>query len=163
MSAVFQPVEQRPPPVKISGPVAWLRANLFADWKSTLTTVVLIALAVAYLPGLFDWAIVKAITEPNAELCQKARGSGACWGVVVEKYRLIIFGRYPFEQQWRPEIATVMLVALLVVSCIRFFWKPWLAALWVAVLAAFFTLMYGGVAGLEVVSLARASEIVARM
>ena len=51
---------------------------------------------------------------------------GACWGAIAEKYRLVIFGRYPFEQQWRPEVATIALVALLVVSCVRTFWKPWL-------------------------------------
>jgi general L-amino acid transport system permease protein len=68
--------------------------------------------------------------------------------VVVEKFRLIIFGRYPFDQQWRPELATLMLVALLVLSCIRTFWKPWLVALWIVVVAAFFVLMGGGVLGL---------------
>jgi general L-amino acid transport system permease protein len=31
---------------------------------------------------------------------------------VAEKYRLIIFGRYPFEEQWRPLIATLLLVTL---------------------------------------------------
>jgi general L-amino acid transport system permease protein len=46
--------------------------------------------------------------------------------VVAEKYRLIIFGRYPFEQQWRPLVATVLMVALLVASCMRRFWRPWL-------------------------------------
>jgi len=136
----------------VAGPIAWIRSNLFADWKSGLTTIILIALAVRYLPGLLDWAIVKAITQPNAEICQQARGEGACWGVVAEKYRLVIFGRYPFEQQWRPLVATILLVALLVVSCIRTFWKPWLGLLWVAVLAVFFGLMYGGVAGLDVVT-----------
>ena len=40
-------------------------------------------------------------------------------------------------------------VALLVASCIRTFWKPWLAVLWIAVLALFFALMGGGVFGLQ--------------
>jgi general L-amino acid transport system permease protein len=37
-------------------------------------------------------------------------------------------------------------------SCVRVFWKPWLGALWLLVLAAFFSLMYGGVMGLTVVT-----------
>jgi general L-amino acid transport system permease protein len=74
---------------------------------------------------------------------------GACWGVITEKWRLIIFGRYPFDEQWRPEVATLAMVALLVASCVRTFWKPWLVLLWVAVLALFFALMGGGVFGLE--------------
>jgi general L-amino acid transport system permease protein len=36
-----------------------------------------------------------------------------------------------------------------VTSCIRAFWRPWLAGAWIAVLIAFFALMYGGVAGLS--------------
>jgi general L-amino acid transport system permease protein len=152
MSAVFEPIAPRTAPIRQSGAVAWLRDNLFADWKSALTSVVLIGIALAYLPRLADWAIFQAILQPNAEICQQARGTGACWGVIAEKYRLIIFGRYPYEEQWRPEIATGLLVGLLMASCVRVFWKPWLGLLWVAVLVAFFGLMYGGVAGLSVVT-----------
>ncbi len=150
MSAVFQPIAARPAPVKTEGLVPWIKRNLFANWQSTVTTVALVALFVYWLPGLADWALFKAVFERDAGVCQEARGSGACWGVIAEKYRLIIFGYYPFEQQWRPEIATLLLVGLLVASCIRTFWRPWLAALWVVVLVAFFWLMYGGF-GLPVV------------
>jgi general L-amino acid transport system permease protein len=152
MSAVFQPIAARTAPIPQAGIVHWLRTNLFADWRSSLTTVVLIGLALAYLPALVDWAIVQAVLQPDAEICQKARGTGACWGAIVEKYRLIIFGRYPYEEQWRPQIATGLLVGLLMASCVRMFWKPWLGVLWAIVLAAFFALMYGGVLGLSVVT-----------
>jgi general L-amino acid transport system permease protein len=152
MSAVFQPIPPRTPPIKQAGVVHWVRTNLFADWKSALTTVVMIALALYFLPRLADWAIFQAVFQPNAEICQQARGTGACWGVIVEKYRLIIFGRYPYEEQWRPEIATGLLVGLLMASCVRMFWKPWLVVLWVGVLAAFFVLMHGGVFGLSEVT-----------
>jgi general L-amino acid transport system permease protein len=68
--------------------------------------------------------------------------------VIAEKYRVIFFGRYPYEEQWRPLIATILLTGLLVASCVRAFWKAWLPLLWVVVLAAFFALMYGKVMGL---------------
>mgnify|MGYP002377148553 CR=1 FL=1 len=152
MSAVFHPVEARPAPVQQSGFVYWARTNLFADWKSALATVFMLALALYWLPGLIDWALLRAGFRPDAEACQQARGIGACWGVITEKHRLIIFGRYPFEEQWRPQLATGLLVGLLIVSCVRTFWKPWLLALWVGVVSAFFALMYGGVGGLSVVT-----------
>jgi general L-amino acid transport system permease protein len=158
MSAdTFQPIAPRPAPVRTEGLVPWLRANLFGDWMSAVTTVVLAALFLYALPGLANWLVLKAVWVTNADTCQAARGTGACWGVVVEKFRIIIFGRYPFEQQWRPEIATLAMVALLVVSCIRTFWKPWLVLLWVAVMLLFFGLMAGGrflgiETGLEAVS-----------
>jgi general L-amino acid transport system permease protein len=155
MSAVFQPIPARQPPVRQAGLTHWLRVNLFADWKSALTTVVVIALALWYLPQLANWAIFQAIFQTNAEVCQQARGTGACWGVIVEKYRLIIFGRYPFEEQWRPELATGLLVGLLMASCVRMFWRPWLVLLWLVVLAVFFVLMHGGVLGLSGVGAGR--------
>jgi len=152
MSAVFEPIKPRPAPVKTEGLVPWIRANLFGDWRSSATTIAIVALAVYVLPGLVNWAVLNAVLAPNAETCQAARGTGACWGVIVEKFRLIIFGRYPYEQQWRPEVATILLVALLILSCIRTFWKPWLVVLWIAVVPAFFVLMGGGVLGLEAVT-----------
>jgi general L-amino acid transport system permease protein len=148
MSATFTPIEARPAPVNTAGLGPWVRRNLFGNLPSSIVTLALLALVAWLLPQLINWAIVKAVFAPDAEQCQAARGIGACWGVITEKYRLIIFGRYPFEQQWRPEIATIALVALVIASCMRVCWKPWLALLWVAVLALFFTLMKGGVLGL---------------
>jgi general L-amino acid transport system permease protein len=149
VSAVFQPIAARPAPVKTEGFVPWIKRNLFSTWRNALTTVFLVALFLYWLPGLIDWGLFSAVFNRNAEACQAARGAGACWGVVAEKYRVIIFGRYPLDEQWRPEVATLLLVGLLVISCVRTFWKSWLAALWVVVLIAFFVLMYGNVLGLE--------------
>lgn len=148
MTSTFVSIEPRPAPVNTEGLVPWIRRNLFGDLPSAVVTVLLLVLAAWLLPKLVSWAILKAVVVANADQCQAARGTGACWGVITEKYRLIIFGRYPFDQQWRPEVATLALVALLVASCMRSFWKPWLVLLWVAVLALCFVLMRGGVMGL---------------
>ena len=152
MATVFQPIAPRRAPVRHGGAGPWLRRNLFADWKSAVATVLLAALALAWLPGIVQWALLRAVFAPDLDACQAARGVGACWGVVVEKFRLIVFGRYPFAEQWRPELATALLLALLVVSCIRRFWKPWLVPLWIGVVAAFFVLMGGGRFGLSPVT-----------
>ncbi|WP_088280323.1 amino acid ABC transporter permease [Ideonella sp. A 288] len=147
--STFQPIAPRPAPIRTEGLVPWVRHNLFGNLPSAVVTLALLALALWVLPGLVNWGITKAVFAANADQCQAARGIGACWGVVNEKFRIIIFGRYPFDQQWRPEVATIALVALLVASCVRSFWKPWLVLLWVAVLALFFVLMKGGVMGLS--------------
>jgi general L-amino acid transport system permease protein len=144
---IFQPIAARPAPVNTSGLVAWTKANLFNDWKTSLSTLIVGGLLLWYIPQLLNWAFLKAYWLPNADAC-RADGIGACWGVIAEKYRLIIFGRYPFEEQWRPLVATTLLLALLVCSCMRAFWKSWLVVLWIAVLAGFFGLMYGGLPGL---------------
>ncbi len=144
----FQPITARPAPVRTEGLGPWLKRNLFSNLPSTLTTVLLLGLAGWYLPQLLNWALFKAVVAPSYEQCQAVRGTGACWGVVTEKYRLIIFGRYPFDEQWRPLVATIAMVSVLVASCVRPFWKPWLGLLWVAMLTLFFVLMFGGFGGL---------------
>jgi general L-amino acid transport system permease protein len=92
--------------------------------------------------------VFNAVVAPDNAACRAAHEHGACWGVVAEKGRLILFGRYPYEEQWRPLAACAILIALLVASCLRPFWKAWLAPLWVLVLALCFVLMRGGVFGL---------------
>ena len=148
MSAqTFQPIDPRPAPVKTEGIVAWIRINLFGDWITGLMTVVIGAILLATIPQLLSWALFRASWIPDFDAC-RVEGVGACWGVVAEKYRIILFGRYPFEEQWRPLIATGLMLGLLIASCMRAFWKSWLVILWVAVLAAFFLLMYGNTMGL---------------
>jgi general L-amino acid transport system permease protein len=144
----FKPIAPRPAPNQSAGLVAWARINLFRDWGTTLLTL-LIGGALLYLvPQLLSWAIFRASWVPNFEAC-RVDGVGACWGVVAEKYRIILFGRYPFEEQWRPLVATILMLGLLAASCTRAFWHSWLLIVWVVVLSLFFALMYGNVLGLS--------------
>ena len=147
-SQTFVPIAPRPAPNNAVGPVAWVRANLLNDWRTTLSTLIIGGILAWYLPQLISWGVFRATWNPSVEAC-RSEGAGACWGVIAEKYRLIILGRYPFEEHWRPVVATLLMLALLVVSCMRSFWKPRLAVLWVLVLTAFFVLMYGNVFGMS--------------
>ena len=128
--------------------LAWLRGNLFADWKTATAPSSSARCCSGWCRSFSTGRVVQAVWAPDLKACRAVEGEGACWGVITEKYRVIIFGRYPFEQQWRPLVATLLMLAMLVASCTRPFWKPWLAALWVVVLAAFMVLMYGNVLGL---------------
>jgi len=154
-AAVFAPIESRPPPVATRGVVGWIRRNFFDGWVNTLATLITIAILLWLVPPLFGWSVWHAVVAPDNAACRAAHGVGACWGVVTEKGRLILFGRYPFEEQWRPLAACALMIALLVASCLRPFWKPWLAPLWVVVLAVCFMLMRGGVFGLTPVETSR--------
>ena len=145
---IFQSLPSRPAPTRQDGLLGWLRANLFGDLRTSLATVLIGGLLLWLLPQFLQWALFNAVWRPNFDAC-RVDGVGACWGVVAEKYRLIILGRYPFDEQWRPLVATLLMLSLLVASCVRFCWKPWLVLLWAGVLALFFTLMYGNVLGLS--------------
>lgn len=153
--AAFRPIAPRPPPVSQHGPWQRVRRHLFDGWLSTLLTLAVLALALAVLPRLFDWGVLNAVARSDNAACRAAHPGGACWGVVAEKGRLILFGRFPYEEQWRALLASVLLVAMLAASCLRAFWKPWLVGAWAAVIGLFFALMKGGVLGLSAVETAR--------
>ena len=153
VAGVPEAVPRSPPPLSV-GPLAWARANLFSGWLSTAVTLLLAYLLVRWAIGLVDWAFVNAIWSlPASETqrCRDLRGTGACWAVITEKHRFILFGTYPYEQQWRPALVCVLFVALYVVSALRVL--PWkgLLALWVGTLTLIGVLMWGGILGLSYV------------
>ncbi|MEY4414549.1 MAG: hypothetical protein RIQ53_1842 [Pseudomonadota bacterium] len=139
-----------PPPVRRD---LWprLRAACFSSTASTLATLALLALAAWAAPGLWRWGVAEAVWRPDADACQAARGVGACWGVIAEKGRLILFGRYPFDQQWRAAAATAVLIGLLGLSGLRTCWRAWLPLAWLLGLGAGALLMRGGAFGLPLV------------
>lgn len=152
---VFQPLPAKPPPRSQHGLWPRVRGAFFDGWWNTLLTFVTLALLLWTVPPLLGWSVFHAVPTADNAACRAAVGVGACWGVVAEKGRLILFGRYPFDEQWRPLLASALLVVLLAGSCLRAFWKPWLALAWVGTFAVFFALMKGGVFGLSAVETAR--------
>jgi general L-amino acid transport system permease protein len=148
MTEVFVSLPERSAPVKTEGLVPWIRANLFASAPNAIVSAIIIGVLLWAAFGALRWGVFNAVTAANADMCQAARGLGACWGVVNEKARFIMLGRYPQPEHWRPVIATLLLLGLVIGSCSPRFWKAWLPVLWAAVLAMFFTLMSGGVLGL---------------
>ena len=114
--------------------VGWLRANLFASVTSTILSLLLIALLGKALVSLVQWGFWNAIwTLPGDQTgaCRAIRGLGACWAVIPEKYRFILFGTYPFDEQWRPALATLTFIALFYLSSRRFWWRKELVLVWV--------------------------------
>lgn len=123
-------------------PALWRR--LFASPFSLVASVLLLWMLVMAVPVFFEWAILQAnFTATSAQECRQS-GSGACWAFIVEKHRLILFGTYPYDEQWRPLLAVVLLVALILCSVCRYFWNWRLAALWTVGLALSAWLMWGG-------------------
>jgi general L-amino acid transport system permease protein len=132
----------------------WLRANLFSSISSSLITLLLIALLAKMLAGLAQWGLRDAVfTVPgnDTSACRAVRGLGACWAVIPEKYRFILFGTYPFDQQWRPAVATLIFIALFFLSTRRNLWGRRLVYLWAIALVLIGVLMWGGVVGMPFV------------
>jgi general L-amino acid transport system permease protein len=96
-------------------------------------------------PPAVNWLFLNAVWgyQP-VEACDAVRGQGACWAVVFEKFRFMMFGTYPYEEQWRPAVAVVVLVSLLVISSLKRFWNRSLIAIWAVGIVLTFWLMSGG-------------------
>ena len=129
-------------PCAPTGSSPWLRANLLrptgrARWPPHRCIGLRCALRCRGLSS--TGCSCNAVFRPDADACQAARGTGACWGVIAREVPLHhlrpLSVRASSGARCSPRCCCW---ALLVASCMRRFWRPWLALLWVAVLAAFF-------------------------
>lgn len=147
------PTHSRKPHFAV-GLLAILRKRYFASPVDTVISVVGLSLILWVLVTVLDWAVVNAVwTSPDgtSQVCHSI--DGACWAVINVRWRLIIFGLFPFEEQWRSTFACIVIVIVAILSCIPTFWKPLrLSILWGGGFAIFYTLMRGGVFGLSTVS-----------
>ncbi len=145
-----------PPPGVLRDRLGWARQRLFGGWVSSIVTLLLLFGLARVAWGLFDWGVLHAVWSvprtaagrPDAAACRALEGAGACWAVINDKYRFILFGRYPYDEQWRPLICIGLFIALYWVSALRRFWRRGLALVWIAALAVIFALMWGGFAGM---------------
>lgn len=138
------------PPALSHGVLGWLRANLFNNWFNSIITVLILWMLIQVIPALIDWALIGA-TWGAADSATCRAGGGACWSFIVEKHRFILFGFYPVDEHWRPILAVALFVSMIVISCNRAYWKPWLAAAWLALVVVVAILMWGGIFGLTYV------------
>jgi general L-amino acid transport system permease protein len=144
----YQNIPARTMPGQSTGAVAWIRTNLFSNVPSSIGTLLLLLVVGWAFYHTYDWAIAKAVFSANLEACNSARGFGACWGVVSEKGRLIVMGRYTDTEHWRPVIATAMMLGVVGISCMPRFWNKMLPLIWLVMLVTYYILMKGGMFGL---------------
>ena len=146
------PVRASPPGL---GATSWMKTNLFGSIPSSVVTVLLGVLIFWAGTGFLEWAVAGAVWSvpysptgvAQTAVCQSAHG--ACWAIIKDKWRLILFGRYPYDEQWRPAIVVAIFIALYAVSAMRRFWRKELALIWIAALTVVGILMWGGVFGLS--------------
>jgi general L-amino acid transport system permease protein len=142
------------PSAQQSRAVSWLRENLFSSWLSGIATVIVGALLLLLLYLILSWAVFNAVwyvPGNNTQECRDVKGVGACWALISEKWRVILFGTYPFGQHWRPGAAILLFLALYLYSAQRRFWSPWLIAVWAGGLSLIAVILWGGVFGLSYV------------
>ena len=151
------------PKVAQTGPVQWLRANLFSGWLSTAVTLLLGYLVIRFAISVIDWGFLRAVWSVpmganglDTSVCQaSADGShnpGACWAVIPTEWRLMTFWVYPHDQQWRPGLCIALFIGLYAISTYRPLWRRELAYIWLGTMTLILALMWGGFAGMPYVS-----------
>ena len=155
MEAYLQekPAEELKPPVTSVGIIGWVRSNLFKGWLNSLLTIITIYCLWLIVPPLIRWAFIDSLWISTGAECQQS--DGACWSIIPANIRFIIFGFFPYDQQWRPLVAMVLLVGLLFYSRNRDHWKKPLAYAWILGLFLMGLLMKGGLFGLIPVETAK--------
>jgi general L-amino acid transport system permease protein len=146
--AVVSVAQSRPSPVAGGRVAALLRENLFNNLHNSLLTIVILAVSAFVLWHTVKWALLDAVwrtQDPAA--CKLA--AGACWAIVGEKYRLILFGTFPYQEQWRCLIVVILIVGMAIASGVRRLWSRRLFYAWVATVAIVLCLMLGGIFGLK--------------
>lgn len=121
------------------------------DWMlSTLSTLVLAFV----LWRVLSWAVVHGVFGTTPQSCSDA--TGACWSVIRARWRIILFGLYPMEEQWRSAIASVIAVCTLALACMPRMWSAArMVPVWLGGYLLFLLFIHGGVFGLDVVTSSR--------
>lgn len=135
------------PPVVHVGFIRWIKTNLFSNLFNSILTLITIYLLWKSIPPLIKWALIDSTWTSTGAQCHQS--SGACWSIISSNFRFIIFGLYPYDLQWRPLLAMVLLVGMLFYSRNRNRWNKYLGYGWIIALCVMGILMKGGIFGLE--------------
>ncbi|KAA0442573.1 MAG: amino acid ABC transporter permease [Candidatus Thioglobus sp.] len=146
----FKLQPNRQVPQSKAGILQWLHKNLFTNFTNSAFT--LIALYGLYLivPPLANWMFFDATFAPvsNAE-CGR---NGACWSYIIEKLDLFIYGFYPPEQIWRPQLLVALSLGLVLLAKLLKNNKVKIIAWMIAIYPIIaFLLLHGGL-GLSIVA-----------
>ncbi|NVJ90506.1 MAG: amino acid ABC transporter permease [Methylocystaceae bacterium] len=140
--------EALPPPVSTSGPIAWVRDNLFNSPLSTILSLLTIYLLWNIIPPIFSWAFFDAnFAGDNVDACT---GTGACWVFIKVRLNFFIYGFYAEAERWRVDLSFLLLAIAVVPQFFdKFPYKMWLGVASVTLLPLIVgTLLIGGVLGL---------------
>lgn len=139
---------RRPPPKYSTGVFGWIRANLFSNVYNTIMTLLAGWAIFVTLPGFIQWAFIDSVWyTKDPTVCREA--AGACWAVIAEKHRVMLFGTFPYEEHWRGVLAIAIMIGLAMISAFPRLWSYKLFGAWVVAIALVLLLMLGGIFGLK--------------
>lgn len=111
-----QQLPSKPPPRGEAGLTGRLRRNLFATPVDAFLTIVCSAILLYAAWGVLNWGLLNAQffgSDREACLPEDGGASGACWAFVAAKFGQFMYGTYPLEQRWRPNLVFIMFIGLM--------------------------------------------------
>lgn len=99
--------------------VGWLRRNLFNSPLNSLLTLLILALILYCTVPLVSWALINATWSAGSK--EECTAGGACWAVFRVRWRQYLYGLYPESEQWRLNLAGLLLIAGMAPLFIRHF------------------------------------------
>ena len=147
-AAMRKATSHRSPPKYSIGVFGWIRANLFSNVYNTIMTLLAAWAIFVTLPEFIRWAFIDSVWyAKDSMVCREA--AGACWAVIAEKHRVMLFGTFPFEEHWRGVLAIAIMIGLAIISAFPRFWSYKLFGAWMVAIALVLILMLGGIFGLK--------------
>ncbi|HEX7022881.1 MAG TPA: amino acid ABC transporter permease [Trueperaceae bacterium] len=86
----------RKPPRTITGPLGWMRQNLFRSPIDSVATIIITALIAWALSNLIRWILTEAV-----------------WQQIWNNFKLFAVYRYPADMLWRPLAVLALIMSLL--------------------------------------------------
>ena len=110
----FKPLPAQPAPVSTTGPLAWIKSNLFSTPFNTISTLVILWLLYKVLPPMIDWLVISANWTGTADAdCVK---EGACWVFIKAWSKQFFYGSYPDAELWRVNLSLFLLFFVIILS-----------------------------------------------
>lgn len=86
-------------------PTSW-RERLFGSPTVTVVTLLLAALIAWIAVPIIRWALIDATWSGQTR--NDCTGAGACWVFVKARFGQFMYGFYPIEERWRPNLAGLL-------------------------------------------------------
>ena len=107
-----------PPPVNTTGPMAWMRINLFSSPLNTALTFLSLWILWTVFPPFLDWAILESIwSATDRKDCWAKMPNpreGACWAFIRGSFEFFVYGWYPDTEKWRVNLSFILLILAIV-------------------------------------------------
>lgn len=114
MTRKFKPAPDLPAPLTTSGPIAWMKNNLFSSFFNIVVTVLISLALLAVVPDILDWLFFSANWLGTSQ--DDCTNDGACWVFISAWSQQIFYGSYPDSELWRVNLSLILLVIVIAAS-----------------------------------------------